>query len=284
MYKTLFAVFAFLPTIAMAVLPESQLLSRAESKIDAMYKDLKTISNTTLSVSRVSETKLHFADKYFLVSDQDAPNEFKSIGVNDQAQSYTTDIRVDNYVNQFYDLFRNHKYPNCSFSYERQHSSIVNEPEFKKGEAPAKLAQIIVRKKYSCNNKILAAFEDTLVIGLEKLKVHKWANETSKHHIGDYGGSSIMNIEQLKVDAALAYNKKQYNKAYLIYEKIVNKYPNEGDPYYRMAIMLYKKEYGSSFSKKERQGLILDYLDKAIKFGGYSTKACADNMKYWLTC
>jgi hypothetical protein len=72
--------------------------------------------------------------------------------------------------------------------------------------------------------------------------------------------------------------------AYRIYESIVNQYPEEGDPYYRMAIMLYKKLAGIELSKKKRQELIIEYLDKAKAHGNYNTRSCADNMRYWITC
>ena len=152
-----------------------------------------------------------------------------------------------------------------------------------KNEAPARLAQVIVRKVYLRNNVPFGAFNDTLVVGLQEMKIRAWANKASRHSIGYFGGD-ILDIEQLKVSAALAYNSKQYYKAYQIYQSIVQKYPEEGDPYYRMAIMLYKKDYGYNMGKKERQRLILDYLDKAIRHGGSTTKRCADNMKYWITC
>ena len=185
------------------------------------------------------------------------------------------------YFNSFYSFFEDNG--SCSFNYERLGSCIVTEPEFKKNEAPARLAQVIVRKVYKRNNMPFAAFNDTLVVGLQEMKIRAWANNTSRHSIGYFGGE-VLDIEQLKVSAALAYNSKQYYKAYQIYQSIVQKYPKEGDPYYRMAIMLYKKDYGYNLSKRERQRLILEYLDKAIRHGGASTRSCADNMRYWITC
>lgn len=48
--------------------------------------------------------------------------------------------------------------------------------------------------------------------------------------------------------------------------------------------MLYKKLAGFDLSKKKRQKIILQYLDKAKECGNYKTKECADNMHYWITC
>ena len=272
-----------IPSFAFSSAIDNQFLSKAERKVETMYQDLKILSDKNSSKAR--EIRRTFVDKYFKESDQNSPNEFKYLGYNNpDVQAFKTDIAARGYVNYFYDMFRNQKYANCSFSFQRRYSNIIHGPEFKKNEAPPKLAQVIVRKVYSRNGKPFQVFEDTLIVGLEQMKVHKWANKISRHHIGDFESNQILDVEQMKDNADLAYDKKNYHKAYQIYQSIVNKYPNEGDPYYRMAIMLYKKNYGEYLNKKERQKLILDYLDKAINLGTSTTKACADNMKYWITC
>lgn len=265
----------------MASIPESQALLRAEGKVEALFKNLRSVSNKNTSESIVSKIKYDF-EGYFESADQHCPNEFKNIWQqNVNVVSLTTDIRPARYFDLFFQIFRDDAYSNCSFSYERLTSCIVKEPVFKKNEEPAKLAQVVIRKVYSRGGIPFGAFNDTLVVGLDEMKICAWANNASRHSIGYFGGE-VLDVEQLKVSAALAYNSKQYNKAYQIYQTIVNKYPDEGDPYYRMAIMLYKKDYGF-MRKKERQRLILEYLDKAIRLGSSSTRNCADNMKYWLT-
>lgn len=283
MKRIVFAFIALLPIVIIAAPPKDQALIKAENLIDEMFNDLKIISDKN-EFSKASQKRLEF-DKYFVDPDRDAPNEFQSLGFNNNIGfNFTTDISVRLYANQFHALFRDQNYADCSFRYRRRNSSIVQEPEFKKGEAPPRLVQIIMWKEYLRGGKLFKAFADTLVVGLEKEQVYKWANQTNRHHIGDSGGGVSLDIGQMKVDAALAYNKKQFDKAYHIYESIVNKYPQEGESYYRMAVMLYKKNYGSSLDKKERHKLILDYLDRAILYGNSSTMKCADNMRYWITC
>ena len=269
--------------VVVAAIPESQALSRAESKVDALFKNLRSVSNKSTSSAVISKIKYDF-EGYFESADQHCPNEFKNIWQqNNSVTSLTTDIRPARYFDLFFQIFRDDAYSNSTFSYERLNSCLVKEPEFKKNEEPAKLAQVVIRKVYSRNGRPFGAFNDTLVVGLEEMKIRAWANNASRHSIGYFGGEGL-DVELLKVSAALAYNSKQYYKAYQIYQSIVTKYPKEGDPYYRMAIMLYKKDYGSSMNKKERQRLILEYLDKAIQNGGSATRHCADNMKYWITC
>lgn len=274
---------AVIPAFVLAEVPETQKLALAEKKVDALFNNLRSVSNKNTSNPVVSKIKYDF-EGYFESAEQHCPNEFKNIWrKNEGVTSLTTDIRPARYFDLFFQIFRDPDYHNCTFNYESLNSCVVKEPEFKKNEAPAKLAQVVVRKVYSRNGTPFAAFNDTLVVGLEAMKIRAWANNTSKHSIGYFGGD-VLDVEQLKVSAALAYNRKQYSAAYQIYQTIVSKYPEEGDPYYRMAIMLYKKDYGWSLNKRTRQKLILDYLDKAIRYGSYSTRHCADNMRYWLTC
>ncbi len=257
---------------------EETKLQAAVNTIEAMFRDLKTISDTRpANQSKISEIRLHFSDNYFSVSDQDAPNEFKVMGYTDP--SYTTDISVRNYVNQFYNIFRDEKYSGSTFLFERKEQCIIREPEFRKGKEPAELAQIIVRKVYNDKKgRPFAAFDDTLVIGLKQMLVYKWANVTSRHHIGEIGGGTVLSYEIMRADAAIAYNKKQFDKAYKMYQEMLRLYPKEIEPYYRMAVMLYNKEYGKELHKKQRNDLILYYLEKSQKL------EAADNMRYWITC
>ena len=265
-----------LPIALKASISESQALSRAEEKVNALFKNLRSVSNKDTNSSITSKIKADF-EGYFRNNDQDCPNDFKVI-----ANSTYNDIRPARYINMFFDFFQNSSKQNCTFNFEQLNSCIVNKPTYKKQEEPARLAQIVVRKIYKREGKPFAAFNDTLIVGLEEMKIRVWANSTSNHSIGYWGGD-VLDVEQMKDKADIAYNHKQYDKAYQIYQAIVCKYPEEGDPYYRMAIMLYKKEYGT-MGKKERQRLIIEYLEKAIRHGSSSTRHCADNMKYWLTC
>lgn len=277
----LFIVNTIILVLPLVATPPEVSLSKAENMVDKMYGDLKIISNTSISAVKVSEVRADFSDKYFVTRDQNSPNEFKRIGYQNQ---YDTDISVGRYVEEFYDMFRDRDFADFSFNFKRKKANLIKEPEFKKGEASPNLVQVIVQKVYFQKRSPFEILEDTLIISLQKMKVQKWANKTSIHHIGDYEIEAILDIEQMEMNAALAYSSGHYDKAYQIYRSIIERYPKEGNPYYRMAVMLYKKKYGLNMRKREREKLILEYLDKAIKYGSYSTRECADNMRYWITC
>lgn len=268
---------------AFAAEPEAQMLQKAERMVENMYRGFITISNTHVSDINVSYAKEQ-ATEYFEHPDMNAPYEFKILNYN--PQHYTTDVAVRAYVNDLYNMFRDAKYANYSLRYESPKATATRPPEYTRNEAPASIAQVIVRKSYVSGGRVMAALDDTLVISLgQNMKVQRWANKTSTHHIGSFSDDEILDVEQMKTDANLAYDRKEYQKSYDIYQQIVRKYPEEGDPYYRMAVILYKrkKEVNPNMKKKERRELVLGYLRKAVQYGGYSTRTCADNMHYWVT-
>lgn len=253
--------FFTLTNVAAAVVPEDVVLSRAENTVDSLYKNLASISNLNTDPIEISRIKAAF-ENYFRSEDQNCPNEFKNIWhENSQANSYATDIRPRRYINLFYDFFHDKAYRNCSFSYEYISSCIVKEPEVSKDIKTLKLAQVVVRKSYFRNGRPFSSFNDTLVVGLEEMKIRVWANNTSMHPIG-YFGNEVHDIERLRTSAALAYNNKQYDKAYQIYQKIVKEFPNEASIYYYWMIDLVKeKKVKSQMSKEERRKLLMELVD-----------------------
>ena len=281
-YRIVLSILLFLLyTTAGKATSNSPEIVKAINMVTNLYNGLKTISIERQG-SKVSQIKMDLQENFFAEKGQNAPNEFKYLG---RQNDFNVDVSVRRYILEFNEMFLDDQYRDYSFYFEVQkgNSFLLTGPQFKKGEAPASFAQIVVRKSYRKGNKVLRVFTDTLQLDLERMRICDWANEVSTNHIGVHG-SSLVTVEQLRLDAALAYEKRQYTEAYRIYNQIVNQHPKEGDPYYRMAIMLYKKLAGFDLSKKKRQKLILQYLDKAKECGNYKTKECADNMHYWITC
>lgn len=282
MKEIILSILAILPITMTADIPESQILSMVECKVDSLYRDLIYISDTNTDSVLLSQIKYEFDAVYFRNNDQNCPNEFRSVWrQNPDATKFETDIRPDRYVNLFSQFFRESENSHYTFEYKQLNSSIVKGPEFKRNREPAKLAQVLIQKAYLCDKRTYATFIDTLVIGLEEMKICAWANSQSKHPIG-YFSNEGSDTEAMLINAKIAFTNKQYNMAYLIYENIIAKHPYEGEAYYRMAVMLYNKDAGNNLNKKERDTLILKYLNSAIKYGGYPIKGYAENMRYWL--
>ncbi len=84
---------------------------------------------------------------------------------------------------------------------------------------------------------------------------------------------------ETRYNAAYYYSHGDYRTAYQKYLEIIQK-GNDGDTYYRLAVMTY---YGEGcnhlFAKnKERYKKVDEYLDKAIKYGDPSIRRNAENM------
>lgn len=278
-----FRIFLFVafPLFAYPNNSSKQELLKAISKINILFDGLKTISKEK-SGSKVSQIKIDLLENFFISDEQDAPNEFNYLEFNND---YKKDVSVRRYIMFFNEMFLGSNYKDYSFDYEvmTNQSHLARGPELQINEAPANFAQVVVRKTYKRGYKVIRVFSDTLQLNMELMKVCKWANDISTSHIIG-SDEELLSIEQMRINAAIAYDRKEYSKAYQIYTKLVKNYPNEGDPYYRMAVMLYKKDAGRDLDKKSRGKMVLEYLNKAIKYGGYNTQKCAENMYYWITC
>lgn len=254
---------------------EAQLLRQVENKVEAMYNDLKIISQKESSTA--SSKRAFFVENYFTKEQVATPNEFIALYNIDEQQS-KRDIHVRTYITNFYEFFRKERYVGYTFAFENRNIRIMPSPQFTKGESKPELAHVIVRKSYIEKGFPKFVFDDTLIVEINGLKIFKWTNQCSKLN------EEILDYEQMKANAIIAYNDKQYNKAYSIYEEITRRYPDEGEPFYRMAVMLYEKSYDGGIGRKKRNALILKYLDEAIgkKYG--IVRKWATNMKYWITC
>ena len=255
---------------------EAQLLVEAERLVGKIYKDFKTISNTKSSDISISEARLHVID-YFTTPELNAPYDFKYLNYN--PQGYTKDMTVRGYVNEMFTMFREREYSDYLFRYEAPKATSRRGAEFLKGEALPQVAQVIVRKAYYGKKEEL--FEDTLLVSLNRMLVVKWANKASIHNSLDDEG--IMDIERMRANAILAYEGGEFQKSYDIYRRILEKEPKDGDSYYKMAIILYKKKVYPSMKRRERMDKVRDMLQKAVRYGDLSTRICADNMHYWIT-
>lgn len=274
------------PLLTSAIADQQKDLDRAMKKVDNLFKDLQYLS-THKDGGNTSSTRLRLTTDYWARSTEganniDTPNEFRQLNFS-ESYKYEGDISPARHIGLFQDMFRDEGYDNCSFSYNilPNRCQLINEAEYKKGEAPASFALVVVQKTYRRGYKVMRTFTDSLQLDMNTLTVCAWSNDASTHHMGF---SSTETIEQMHANAALAYSRKQYDRAYGIYEAIVAANPEEGDAYYRMAVMLYKKEHGKSMGRKYRNTLILDYLNLATKKGSYLIRSCADNMRYWITC
>lgn len=92
-------------------------------------------------------------------------------------------------------------------------------------------------------------------------------------------------LNSLKNKAAEYYLLEQYNEAYKCYEQIVSLYPDDGDSYYRLAIMTYFRqgcEYKFRKKKKEAKKKATRYMELAEVKGDYIISNKAEIvLHYW---
>ena len=248
--------------------------------IKNLYSSFDVIS-TDQSDLKVSKARLKILNDYFKNKRMDAPNEFPSMGFSTGIDG---DLTVETYTTHFTDLFST---SNCNFSYDidMTQQCIPSQPSFQKGDqSQLDYACVTVEKEYNIQGKKYH-FTDHIVVRLNEMKITMWSNSTSKKQIGDvYPWYEEFNINEVRFVAALAYALDDYKKSFQLYQKIIQHDPKDADSYYRMAIMLYKKDYDLGINKKRRNEIIIEYLEKAKYYGSSDLRRWADNMLYWITC
>ncbi len=262
--------------------PEAN-LKIAIDRVNEIFTNIKHISELSPEASSARLDLLNdTGDRMFAYIGMSAPGDLVALGVC-APEKY--DISVENYVNRLYDFSQSRKNQPMRFDFivNSKESHILEDvvgPQFKKGETEPHYAKVLVEKKFSGVGKPMSIV-DTLWIDTESRRVCTWTNRTTIKQEVDINDSRET-IESLKFSAAKAYDRKEYEKAFQLYEKILTIQHNEPEASYRLAIMLYSKKGCPEVKKKLRHKRILDLLDTAIKGRNYRISECASNMKYWI--
>ncbi len=264
--------------------PETN-LRIAIDRVNEIYTNFKHISEFSPEAPSARLDLLDdTGDRMFAYIGMPAPGDLVALGVC-APEKY--DISVENYVNRLYDFCQSRKAQPISFDFivNTKASHILEDvvgPQFKKGETEPHYAKVLVEKKFGGVSKPISII-DTLWIDTESRRVCNWTNRTTIKQEMDVNDVRET-IESLKFSAAMAFNRKEYEKAYQLYERILTMQKNEQEASYKLAVMLYKKTGTPKMSKKDRDKRILELLDSAINGRDYIFRECASNMKYWLTC
>lgn len=144
-----------------------------------------------------------------------------------------------------------------------------------KSEDSKNFYEVHVKKKITVGNKT-KEYTDVIKIIAENGKITEIANES--------GGSVGESIISLRGKAAGLFANKQYDEAFDIYMKIIQKGPKQGDAFYRLGLMAYHKlgckhRYTSG---KERRHVAYDYIEKASVYGDYKIRGYARNVLYYM--
>lgn len=88
---TIAFLIALIPAFALAEVSEAQKLALAEKKVDALFNNLKSVSNKNTSNPIVSKIKYDF-EVFFESAEQHCPNEFKNIWLQNEGVTSLTQV------------------------------------------------------------------------------------------------------------------------------------------------------------------------------------------------
>lgn len=236
---------------------------------DGMQKLSKvTDPNTAYYISK--EMNECFYGLNISVSGIPLPNDFrffdfdkKNISHNDEQLNSAT------YINRLNDYIFKRRIMKVTCSILKTELA-GDQPDFHKGRlaVSACLVATFVQKTYSLNG-FQRTFNDTVYTDYSNGKISEIKNGN---------GKNVVNINTLRIRAALAYRLKRYYEAYKCYEQIISIEANDGDALYRIGLMTYYQQ-GCRYSKKSiARNKGIEYMEQASRFGNLFIVDKANNV------
>lgn len=266
-------------------------LSITEQTIASFYSNLKILSAGEYDDASYEAGESCIA---MVASDQNFffPNEFKMFGIDGSHDEQS--LIFSSYVAQFRKMAASEKKGSShsmQFSYRIVETIPFYEAEWKKADNEASFFYCIVEKKYGTTvyNGII---RDTVLVNSNKkiLGIRNFAGGeayTGHNVISEPGedgsGPSIpyIDVARLEVDAAKFFTNKQYVKAFNTYQQILVHAPDNANAYYRLALMSYRRQGCTQFSRKETDKMAMEYIDQAYDHGDWALKRKVQNIKYY---
>ena len=277
-------------TVVFSVAATNADLSIAEQTVNAFYNNLKILSagekddasyeagENCISMAASSE------GQYF-------PNEFKKLGLTDSHNE--SGLMCKSYVSEFKRMASSHR---MQFSYSIKKTMPYYETEWNKSDKQASFIHCIVEKRYGPST-YQGVIRDTVLLNDDRkiIGIRNFAGGEAytEHHvqvsIPDQGQTlptpvvdvNKVDINKLKFEASEYYTNRQYAKAYNTYKIILAHDESNANAYYRLAIMTYKRQGCSQYSKKQTDQFAMDYIKKAYDNGKPALKAKINNILYY---
>ena len=243
----------------------------ARKIVSELYGNIKTITQGDYSMgtpgscikARVNAINL------FYKSDIDVPSkEFQDFNFGDPRPS----MEIGGYIGRYFD-FSEEKKPKIKTDILRVEA--LEEIKSAKKENSKNFYEVYVRKSISVagNTKY---YTHVVRIVAEEEKISAIMDE-----IAIDNSESIIS---LRGTAAKLFAQKKYYEAYDAYLKVIAKDYQQGDAYYRLALMSYHNLGCKNRFKngKERRQKSYEYIQLAIKYGNQDIKKYANNVKYYM--
>lgn len=239
MKKNVFALFLLCPILIAAIEPA---LKDAKNMADMIYSKIyetvrdkeehNSLKDYTNMYGLTSDGKLMYEFKYY-------PNDIYLLSGNEGKKSLTP----DSYFREIEDFVGEN---DVSFSYDVMRTEFCKQQELRKNEDYPKFAKVTVKKEWVVNGKTYIII-DEVQINLTDNNVSNITNEFVS--IEDCNEETL---DDMLAKAALFYDKADYSKAVALYEKILEKYPDNDDAWYNLGVMYFKMQGVGKLSKKQR--------------------------------
>ena len=240
------------------------------------YNGIEKMSDCKSS-SELGELELNMT-RCFFMSDQSGinlPNDFRFFDQDKHSSSHNLDILTsNNYINKLSEYIAQKKvlYPEVKIStYSEEGGMLPTMLNMKMSQERAWI-RTIVRKRYSFKGNGISdsrEYIDTVYTHTAYQKIRMIANGN--------GARSVDNIENLRIEAANAYEKKDYRKAYKMLKRISELDAKDSESHFRLAVMTY---YGKGVGKNRQEALELMRKAAYNNYDEYAYKA-RSVMDHW---
>lgn len=236
---------------------------------DGMQK-LTSVADPNTAYYITKEMNECFYGLNISVSGIPLPNDFRFFDYDKKNISHNDEhLNSATYINRLSDYIYKSHIMKVSCSIQKTELA-GDQPDFHKGRlaVSACLVSTYVQKTYSLNGH-QRTFNDTVYTDYSNGKISEIKNGN---------GKNVVNINSLRIRAALAYRLKNYYEAYKCYEHIIAIEAKDGDALFRIGLMTYYQQ-GCHYSKKSiarRKGI--DYMEQASRFGNLYIRDKSNNV------
>lgn len=139
-----------------------------------------------------------------------------------------------------------HEHSDATFNYKCGAFNYCRPPELRKNEDDPTFAWILFRTEWTVNGR-KTVIDDTVYVNLKDGYISRICNK-----IVPLANSAEETLEEMLAKATFLYSNKRYNEAANLYYQITQKYPENGEAWYRYGVM-WRRDQGLGRKHKEKE-------------------------------
>lgn len=249
--------------------------TEARNFVESVYRQLDIAKVNSANEAYLNAEK-SFTSSFGIPRNQPLPNDTKFV-INNE---FDNTLYSSAYIVQFSSMAESDE----QFSFAHRIVSVIplEEKTLNKSENAYNFVKVMVEKTLENKTKnVRRTFIDTLEYSLGSKKIVRLYNIVRPSSIDHFSGEGSA-PQYSHSDAAWFYHIGQYQLAYEAYLDVAV-HSNDGDAYYRLALMTYDKDKCPvAMSKKDRMKKTMEYIQLAKKYGNYEISQYASNFEYWI--